>query len=253
MIIPETLFTGKNPIFLEEITSTNTYAMDMIAKTNPPEGTCIYTAYQSAGRGQIGRFWHSSAGKNLLISYILYPKMLLATDQFFLNIISGLAVMDVVATFHSNVKIKWPNDIYVGDRKIAGILVQNILRGSHIKATVIGIGLNVNEDNFPSYIPNPISISQCTLLQHHLDDIRQLLSSKLEFYYLKMKSGHLDWLKSFYIEVMYRRNEHSQFIAENGQQFFGAIQGINSHGKLLIKLDNQEIMAFGFREISYVI
>jgi len=68
-----------------------------------------------------------------------------------------------------------------------------------------------------------------------------------------MKSGHLDWLKSFYTEAMYRRNEYSQFIAENGKQFFGTIQGINSNGKLLIQLDNQEIMAFGFREISYVI
>ena len=144
MNIHEALFTGKMSIYLPETESTNNYAMDLISKTNPPEGTCIYTAYQSAGRGQIGRYWHSETGKNILISYILYPKDLKIADQFMLNIIASLAVRDVVDLFCLNVKIKWPNDIYVDDKKIAGILVQSVLRNNTIKATIIGIGLNVN-------------------------------------------------------------------------------------------------------------
>lgn len=253
MNIPETLFTGKNSIYLPEIDSTNSHAMDLLSKTNPSEGTCVYTAYQSAGRGQIGRYWHSEPGKNILISYIFYPKGLKVSDQFMLNIISSLAVRDVVGILCRNVKIKWPNDIYVDDKKIAGILVQSILRNADIKATVIGIGLNVNELVFPSEIPNPVSIGQLTSKTHNLTEIRQLLSARLEFYYLKMKSGHYDWLKNAYVSAMYRIEESADFTIEGNVILSGKIVGIDKQGKLLILSQNQETLAFGFREIAYVI
>ncbi len=253
MNITESLFTGKNSIYLPEVDSTNIFAMNLLSKTNPPEGTCVHTAYQSAGRGQIGRFWHSSEGKNLLISYILYPKQLKAIDQFILSIISGLACRDVVALYCKNVKIKWPNDIYVDDKKIAGILVQNILRGADIKATVVGIGLNVNELSFPLEIPNPVSIGQITSKSHDLTEIKQMLSAKLEFYYMKMKYGHYEWLKEKYINTMYRMNETANFKTDGDTIIIGKIQGINAQGKLLIQAENEEIMTFGFREIGYVI
>jgi BirA family transcriptional regulator, biotin operon repressor / biotin---[acetyl-CoA-carboxylase] ligase len=249
----ETLFTGINSIYLPEVDSTNLFAMNLLAKTNPPEGTCVHTAYQSAGRGQIGRFWYSSEGENLLISYILYPKPIKAIEQFILNIISGLAVRDVVRMYCDNVKIKWPNDIYVDDKKIAGILVQNVLRGPDIKATVMGIGLNVNEQHFPSVIPNPVSIGQITSKSHDLTEIRQLLSSKLEFYYMKMKYGHHEWLKENYINTMYRINETANFKTDGETIISGKIRGINEQGKLLIQAENEDVLAFGFREIGYVI
>jgi BirA family biotin operon repressor/biotin-[acetyl-CoA-carboxylase] ligase len=253
MNIPDTLFTGKNVIYLDQVSSTNTYALDLISKINPPEGTCIYTDYQSAGRGQIGRFWHSSAAKNLLTSYIFYPNTLIAPDQFFLNMISGLAVRDVVALFCKHVKIKWPNDIYVSDKKIAGILVQNILRGNHIKATVIGIGLNVNEVSFPSEIPNPTSLILECGIQSQLTDIRQLLSSKLEYYYLKLKANQLGWLTDQYVDCMYKRLEYSSFINPEGSVFNGEILGVDTQGKLIIRDENNDTKAYGFREIGYLI
>jgi BirA family biotin operon repressor/biotin-[acetyl-CoA-carboxylase] ligase len=253
MNIPETLFTGKNAIFLDQVPSTNTYAMDLIAKTNPPEGTCVYTAYQSAGRGQIGRFWHSADGQNLLISYVFYPKTLKATDQFILNIVSGLAVRDMVAQYCQTVKIKWPNDIYVGDKKIAGILVQNVLRGTDIKATVIGIGLNINEVSFPADLPNPTSISQVTTKHHDLEEMRNLLSAKLEYYYMKMKTGNYDWLKKMYKSELYKINEVTQFLLEGDNLMTGMIIGIDEQGKLLIQSENGIVNAYGFRELRYVI
>jgi BirA family biotin operon repressor/biotin-[acetyl-CoA-carboxylase] ligase len=254
MNVPAPLFTGNKTIFLDQVTSTNTYAMDMIAKTNPSEGTCVYTDYQSAGRGQIGRFWHSAKGENLLISYIFYPKLLKVSDQFFLNIISGLAVKDLVSEYCLDVKIKWPNDIYVRDQKIAGILVQNSLRGVDITATVIGVGLNVNEIEFPKDLPNPISIKQCTMVEsHNLDALRVELSAKLEYYYLKMKAGQYDWLKSRYVRDMYRLNESALFKVEDSKYLTGEIKGIDQQGKLLIQLETGEITHFGFREIAYVI
>lgn len=253
MNIPDPLFTGKNAIFLEQVPSTNTFAMDLIAKTNPPEGTCIFTAFQSDGRGQIGRYWYSSNEKNVLTSYIFYPKWLKATDQFVLNIISGLAVRDVVANFCPDVKIKWPNDIYVNNKKIAGILVQNILKGTDIKATVIGIGLNVNEADFPNEIPNPISLKKITKIDHDLSEIRHILSTKLEIYYLKLKAGRVDWLRETYLSHLYKINKPCKFIDLDNQEFTGKICGIDDHGKLMIESLNGNIDAYGFREIKFVI
>ena len=253
MVTPETLFTGKNCIYFKEIDSTNIYAADLIAKTSPPEGTCVITDFQTAGNGQIGRFWHSDAGKNLLISYIFYPNALKVKEQFLLNIISSLAVYDVVSFFVKNVKIKWPNDIYVNYKKIAGILVQNTLRNDNIKATVIGMGLNINETSFPSDIPNPTSLTIETNASHSIEDVFCRLSTRLEYYYLKLKSGKTSELKATYQEALFRRDDEAHFRDGNDVVFKGTIKGVNDDGKILIMMDDGSIHAFGFREISFLI
>ncbi len=253
MNVPEALFTGKKIIHIPETESTNTFAMDLVAKTNPSEGTCVISDYQTGGKGQIGRFWHSEASKNILISYIFYPTLLQVRDQFYLNIISGLAVRDVVASFIENVHIKWPNDIYVDDRKIAGILVQNTLRESFIKATVIGIGLNVNQTIFPIDIPNPTSFSLQTDKVFDINHIVAFLSSRLEFYYLKLKNGHQATLMEAYLSSLYMKGEWAVYRDSEHQIFTGMIEGIDDQGRLEVKMEDGLIRPFGFREISFVL
>lgn len=255
MNIMEALFTGKNIIHLTETESTNIYAMDVLAKTNPSEGTCVLADYQTGGRGQIGRYWNSEASKNILVSYIFYPNALQVHHQFFLNVISGLAVRDVVASFAINVYIKWPNDIYVDDRKIAGILVQNTLRESFIKSTVIGIGLNVNQTIFPIDIPNPTSLALLSDSDVDIDlhTVLALLSSRLEFYYLQLKNGHYNSLTENYLKHLYRKDEWAVFLDINGQIFSGKITGIDDQGRLKIEMESGELRVFGFREISFVL
>jgi BirA family transcriptional regulator, biotin operon repressor / biotin---[acetyl-CoA-carboxylase] ligase len=252
MNIPEPLFTGKKIIHLTETESTNTYAMDVVAKTNPSEGICILADYQTGGKGQIGRYWHSEACKNILVSYIFYPISLQVQDQFYLNIISGLAVRDVVATYVSSVKIKWPNDIYIEDRKIAGILVQNTLRETSIKSTIIGIGLNVNQTIFPIDIPNPTSLSLLTDKVFDIQEILSLLSSRLEFYYLNLKSGQHPLLMATYLTHLYRKDEWAIFKDDHDHIFKGKITGIEAQGRLKIELEDGRLQVFGFREISFV-
>lgn len=252
MNIPDALFTGKKIIHLTETESTNTYAMDVVAKTNPSEGTCVIADYQTGGKGQIGRYWHSEESKNILVSYIFYPNTLQVQDQFYLNIISGLAVRDVVATYVSAVKIKWPNDIYVEDRKIAGILVQNTLRETNIKTTIIGIGLNVNQTIFPIDIPNPTSLSLLIDRVFDIQEILALLSSRLEFYYLKLKNGHLVTLLEVYLSHLYRKDEWAVFKDDKDLIFKGKITGIDTQGRLKIELEDGGVHVFGFREISFV-
>lgn len=253
MYMPDSLFTGKIKIYLPTTSSTNAHAMELLAKTNPSEGTCIYTDFQSAGRGQIGRFWHSSHGKNVLISYIFYPGFLKVTDQFYLNIISSLAVRDTIMSYMDDVTIKWPNDVYVGEQKISGILVQNVLRGSQIKATVIGIGINVNESEFPSELPNPTSILGVIGRETRLDDVIQLLSSRLEYHYLRLKQAKYRDLMSDYYGALFRINTVAKYIDTEGNEFMAAIHSVDHQGKLILHTENGEKLTFGFREIHYVI
>ncbi|MBC7884955.1 MAG: biotin--[acetyl-CoA-carboxylase] ligase [Saprospiraceae bacterium] len=253
MNIPEPLFTGKIIIHLTDTASTNDYAMELISKTNPSEGTCIRADYQTGGRGQIGRYWHSESEKNLLISYIFYPAHLKAEDQFILNIISGLAVLDLVAEFLPGVKIKWPNDIYVNNKKIAGILVQNTLRESFIKSTVIGVGLNVNQMVFPNEIHNPTSIFKELSTLTSIETLLPVLSSKLEYYYLLLKKGNTGLLTKLYLSNLYQINEWAAYKDTEGNLFNGKITSIDDHGKLEMILHSGAIRVFGFREISFVI
>lgn len=249
-----TLFTGQNEIYLTEIPSTNSYAMDLLSKTSPPEGTCIFADYQSAGRGQIGRHWHSEAGKNLLISYIFYPESLDLSLQFYLNIMSGLALLETVKPYFPGAKLKWPNDIYAGDRKLAGILVQNVLRGQHIRATVVGIGLNVNEIQFPAEIPNPVSLAQLTGTETDLSRIRMQLSKKLEQYFLILKKSKYSHLMTLYRENLYRIHKEASFIDADGISFAGSIAGVDEQGRLqVIHAENGQQVTYNFREITYVI
>lgn len=252
MITYEPLFMGKNVIRYSEINSTNIFAAELVAKTNPVDGTCIVSDFQSAGKGQIGRYWHSEAKKNLLISFILYPKNLAATDQFYLNIISGLAVMDVVATYCKEVSIKWPNDIYVQNKKIAGILVQNALRGKDVKSTIVGIGLNINQNFFPEDLPNPTSLGLVSGKIFQIENIRLHLASRLEYYYNKLNAKHLSSIRQQYLNHLYRINMVSDFLLPDGHKINGSITGIDHDGRLMVNVDG-EIKPFAFREIGFVI
>jgi BirA family biotin operon repressor/biotin-[acetyl-CoA-carboxylase] ligase len=251
MSIHNALFTGKNIIRFDELASTNDYANELIAKINPPEGTCIITDYQSAGRGQIGRYWHSSPAKNLLVSYIFYPTMLHPKNQFYLSIIGALAVRDTVEHWASAIKIKWPNDIYAEDKKVAGILVQNTLRGETIKASVFGIGLNVNEQSFPASIPNPVSMSELAHTLIDREDVLALLSSRLEFYYLQLRANKLSTLLHQYLTNLYKINQWHQFKSIDSVVFKGMIKGIDHDGKLQLLTELGETKYYGFRELTY--
>ncbi|MFZ1750698.1 MAG: biotin--[acetyl-CoA-carboxylase] ligase [Saprospiraceae bacterium] len=254
MIIAEPLFTGKNKIYMPEMVSTNAFATELLSKTNPSEGTCIITDFQTAGRGQIGRSWFSDPGQNVLISYILYPKFIKISDQFYLNIISGLAVRDVVSMSCPEAKIKWPNDIYVGNQKIAGILVQNTLQGTTIKSTIIGMGLNVNQKYFSPELPNPTSLHQKTKIIFDISEIIGLLSARLEYHYLRMLRGQTLDLLTEYTQLMYRLEQWSRYSSVDDESTFEAkITGIDDDGYLVLCHKDMTIHSYGFRQIRYII
>lgn len=247
------LFTGKNVIFLPETNSTNIDAMDLLAKTNPPEGTCIITDFQTAGKGQIGRGWQSNPGENLLVSFILYPDIIKASDQFYLNMAVSLALVGTLAEYDIAVAIKWPNDIYHKDKKITGILIQNILAGNYIKATVIGIGLNVNQSEFPDNIPNPASMSMITYQVYDIKAVLEKLSCHLEYYYLLLKAGKYRYIKSIYLKNLYRSGIKALYKEADGIPFYGVIQGTDPDGRLVMLKEDGSTRLYMFKEVSYII
>lgn len=246
-------FVGKNSIHFAEIDSTNTFLTSTLSKSTPIEGTCIIADFQTGGKGQIGRYWHSSPCLNLLISYVLYPVNVKSENQFFINIVSSLAVYDLLSSYGIQPRIKWPNDVYVGNQKIAGTLTQNTWRGEQLRATIIGIGLNVNETEFPTELPNPTSMS--TILGKTIDivEVKNKLSDYLEYYYLALLRSELVMLNAKYLERLYKINEWAQYKDLDENVFSALILGITKDGLLELQHADGAIEAYDFRALTFLL
>ncbi len=238
---------------LPEVASTNAHAFSLLSKNKPPEGTVISTFCQTAGRGQIGSNWESEPGKNIALSIVLYPVFLEARHQFRLNLALSLAVRDFVERHLAlEVKIKWPNDIYIGSRKVAGILVQNVLRGEYIRTTVAGIGINVNQSVFRSNPPNPTSFLLETEQTFELYDLIASLCQCAEQRYLQLKSGKIVPLQREYVQHLYRYGEPGPYRrASSGEVFMGTICGIDEAGRLRLGVHGA-VETFDLKEIQFL-
>ena len=248
---PRATFIGRPLLEYESLDSTNTFSQQLVSKSNPSEGTTVLAHYQSSGKGQYGRVWASKAQENITLSIILLPNFLQIKNQFYLNIISSLAVADTLEYYVKDiVKIKWPNDVYVKDNKICGILIQNNLQGQRIVNSVVGIGINVNQDNFHKDIPNPTSIKKECGDQVDLMEVRELLFGVFEKYYDLLKKGKHEDLRAQYQERLYKRGEASRF-SLNDTTIAGVIHSINEFGQLVIDI-NGKLECFSKTEIQYL-
>ena len=250
-----TLFIGKSHLHLPLVKSTNLYAQELISKTKPIEGTAISAAHQTQGRGQIGSKWVSEPDKNLIVSVILYPKFLLPTQQFKLSQAVSLAVFHTVAHYidPALITIKWPNDIYVRHKKIAGILIQNAVSRKNIQSSIIGLGLNVNQQSYPDDLKNPTSLTLETGKSFPLKMIYPVFFQYLEQFYLKLKNRQWNSLETQYLKNLYRFGMESQFIinTDTPRIVRGNITGVSPLGQLNVSIDGQEQL-FNVKEISFV-
>ncbi len=248
-ILANTLFLGKEVIYLPTCHSTNEVAQDLVSKTDKPEGTIVITDDQSKGKGQRGNVWESEAGKNLTFSLVLKPKFLKAEDQFYLNIISSLAIFDGLKVLIPNqeVEIKWPNDILINRKKVCGILIENRLTSGKIGSSILGIGLNVNQKEF-SY-PTATSLQRETNREFGQQSILELIIQKLEFYYRQLKKGELGFLKDKYMQNLYGHS--SSIKLSTHTEFSGRIVDLDEFGRLIVKSE-KGIQTFDFKEVRFV-
>ncbi len=239
-------------IFLNEVESTNNYANSLILSDAAEEGTVVLARYQTQGKGQQGNHWESEAGKNLLMSLIMYPRFLPAGKQFLVSKIVSLAITDWLQNEVEECTIKWPNDIYIGDRKVAGILIENTVKGQHLFSSVIGIGMNVNQLAFKSDAPNPVSLQQVTGKSYDIEKSLDVLLAKLNYWYSKLVDQQNEEIDEAYFLRLYRRGKWSLF-SEPGKLAFEAwISGIGKFGQLQLKLRDGTSREFMFKKVEFI-
>ena len=247
----DTLFVGKVFLRFQRLDSTNLYAQNLITKSKPLEGTVISTLEQYAGRGQIGSKWESEPGKNITCSIIFYPHFLPIKHQFQLNQVFSLAIADLLTKYtEKTINVKWPNDVYVDHKKIAGILIQNAILGKNIHSSVVGMGINVNQTEFLRFGRPATSIKLLTNKTVDLSEIESELCQKVEFRYLQLKEGKIAEIEEAYLSILYRIGEESRFKTPDGTEFSGKIIGIGANGVLKIQTE-QKILAFAFKEVGF--
>ena len=272
-------------IWLESVDSTNEEAKRHISDI---DNLAVLSALeQTAGRGQRGNTWTSTPGENLMFSIVLKDPKISARDQFVLNEIASLAVVDFLSMHGITARIKWPNDIYVGSKKICGILIENSLQGSAISSSIIGIGLNINQRNFNVNLPNPTSMVLCRAEDGPLD-IHRCLEEFMDIFtslHDRFLSSACDLspLRQSYLSSLWRSGEASRFIDytilhgghlvgpmnictekvhdtgipssdQTGNEFPGIIHGLSPTGNLLVEdISTRQIREFGFKEIGYIL
>jgi BirA family biotin operon repressor/biotin-[acetyl-CoA-carboxylase] ligase len=235
-------------IHLQELNSTNTYLKELAKERTIEEGTVIMADFQSGGKGRGNNVWVSEAGLNLTVSIFLRP-MLKAVQHFMLNEIASLAVIDMLRQYGIRAEIKWPNDIYVGNRKIAGILIENVLAADKIETSVIGIGLNVNQLAFPEFLPNPVSMAQILDEQVTLKTAGDSLLQYVNKRYSMLTKGNLDLLHHTFTEHLYKKGSRIEYkVADSLHE--GILHDVAPNGELIIKQDNGSFAQFQYAEVQ---
>ncbi|MCM1489650.1 MAG: biotin--[acetyl-CoA-carboxylase] ligase [Muribaculum sp.] len=241
-------------IKLEEVDSTNSYLQREASSIK--ENVMVLARCQTAGRGQRGNGWESAPGENLTFSVLYHPGSFRAIDQFSISEATSLAVVDLLSIHGVNAKVKWPNDIYVGDKKICGILIHNTLMGSDISYSILGVGININQTEFVSDAPNPVSLKQLTGYTYDLEVLTTEMVSKLECR-LEMICGlrNRSLLHDEYVCNLWRGDAsfHPFCDASTGAMFEACIDNIDSEGVLTLKLRDGSTRCYRFKEVSFVL
>ena len=243
-----------NIVHIPEVESTNTHALNLYNAQKLKEGDIIFTYNQLQGRGQAANDWESQKGKNLTVSIVLEPTMINASDQFIITQLVSLSIYDTLFTYLPSIdlKIKWPNDIYYGNNKLGGVLVQNIIAGNDISASIIGIGININQDVFMSDAPNPISLKLITGNEYDIETILDELANAISKNYELMNDiAGSNVFKDSYMSKLYHYNSFSAFKDKDGI-FTGKIIDIDEIGRLVIE-DNFGIpRSYMFKEVEFI-
>lgn len=247
------IFTGKNFIHLDRVTSTNNVLSEMLSNSKPlTEGSVIMAVEQSAGRGQFGTVWESNPGQNISLSVLYTPEFLAIDKQFYLSMAISLGICNFLeAELKTELQIKWPNDIYYQHKKIAGILIENSLMANHLKTSIIGIGINVNQEVFSEKAANPVSMKQITGNDYYLLDLLPQLFEQIENWYLLLKANKTEELKKQYISKLYLYNTEAEYKIA-GKTMKCKISDIEESGRLVL-LQNDEQIRCDTKEIEFIL
>ena len=242
-----------NIIKLNAIDSTNLYLKKLVRVSDIKSYTVVVADYQTLGRGQLGTTWISESGKNLTFSILINFKNFKIKNSFYLSMAVSLGVLNIVKkNVKVPVRVKWPNDIMAEKDKVAGILIENTLKGDCIKQSIIGIGLNVHQKVFPTNINNVTSLLNLKGTNFDKNELLKNIVASIKFYVDFINNNEFEKLKYLYINSLYKFDEPSIFEDKIGTIFSGKIVDISEEGRLVIALENKTIRKFSLKEIKFV-
>ena len=239
-----------NIIKLDAIDSTNNYLKKIILNEGVNDYTVVTAKFQTQGKGQLGTEWESEHSKNLICSVYKKEINIKVQDQFVISALVSLALIKTLRKVNlSNMHIKWPNDIMSDNKKICGILIENIVKENYIKDTVIGIGLNVNQTIFNN-LPNAASIKNLIGTTCSIDEILKDLVKNVKYYFNELDKSSINSIFEKYEDALFRINKPSTFKNSKGEIFSGYIKGVSRLGKLNVMLEDNLVESYDLKEIS---
>jgi BirA family biotin operon repressor/biotin-[acetyl-CoA-carboxylase] ligase len=230
-----------NIVHIDETDSTNRW----LREHGGEDDMVVVTDYQTAGRGCGTNTWESERGTNLLFSVLIHPAEVPANRQFHISMAISIAICEALGEYIGDLSIKWPNDIYWQGGKICGILIEHTLQGQHIKDSIVGVGLNVNQRAFHSPAPNPVSLWQITEQE---TDREQLLHDILN------RFGRLlgQDIRTQYLSMLYRRKGYHPYVDQKGT-FMAELVDVEDDGHLLLHDDAGHERRYAFKEVQFII
>lgn len=238
-----------NTLFVEECESTNLLLAQKADREKLPEGFLIHTDFQTAGQGQQGNSWDSARSSNLLFSLLLHPKHIAIDRQFVLSQATSLAIRDVLLRYTDKIQIKWPNDIYHEEKKLGGILIQNSIQQNFLKQSIVGVGLNINQVEFSSRTPNPVSLRQIIGQQVKREKLLQELYDTIMQYY--RKTDRKDFTPD-YMAGLFRNRGFHRFRDSEGS-FEACIQRVGKDGRLYLEDSSGKRRSYYFKEVEFIL
>ncbi len=242
-------------IYLEETDSTNNYIQQLLAeKKEVDEGMLVWTEFQTSGRGQNQNKWESERGKNLTFSLLLSPDFVPVTEQFILSQIASLGVVDFLSSFCelTDLSIKWSNDVYWKDKKICGMLIENLISGRSISHTILGIGININQTAFKSNAPNPVSVRQITGKSYNLNLAITAVREAILKRYMQLLRDEKVQIRKDYFNCLYRGKGYFRY-KDNSGEFLACIKDIRENGLLVLETNSGEERVYAFKEVSFIL
>lgn len=233
----------------DTLTSTNDEARDARYR----HGDLILAERQTAGRGQRGHTWISPEGTNLTFTLVVEPTFLAARDQFLLSEVVALALGDCLDRFGIPTRIKWTNDIYYGDYKLVGILIEHFYSGSRLQRTLVGIGLNVNQTEFDPTLPNPVSMRQILQQEVNRDEVLKTFSEAFAVRYAQLEQGARERIGHDYRSRLYRLGEEHPFTLADRTPIRATIEGVEEGGELILRHADSTRHTYRFKEVEFVV
>jgi len=238
-------------LILESAGSSNTESMSFAKNGNVAEGSIVWVKNQTKGKGQSNKKWFSKPNENLTFSILFYPEFLPLEHQFALSKMAAVSVSHVLKKYCKNISIKWPNDIYVGNNKICGILIENSLHKDKINICVIGIGVNINQTEFPESIPNPTSLKLEKGKDFKTEEILSALQKELKKNYNALKKLKFDHFEAPYDRILYKKNQFIEIRIKN-QIVSALIEYVDSNGFLHVQINGKKQL-FTVGDIEWII